>query len=190
MGYKCFSQPSFQEISLLSSLRELLHECGSEAQVVDFFCTSWVANVLHATFISREITIITITEGALHECGSEAKFCILVLHATFISRDITIIIITEGALHECGLEAKFCILVLSVVHNLHFKRDCYHYHCRNVHWRQLRVKIWHTRFDKRLHSVYSPKLQTYTTHLDCIVLSLPSFSSGILKNILLQHSTV
>ncbi len=107
MGYKCFSQPSFQKILLSSSLRELLHECGSEAQVVDFFCTSWVANVLQATFISREITII---------------------------------IIIEGALHECGLEAKFCILVLSVVHNLHFKRDCYHYHCRNVHWRQLRSR--------------------------------------------------
>lgn len=107
MGYNCFSQPSFQEILLSSSLRELLHECGSEPQVVDFFCTSWVAHVLHTTSISREITIIIITEGALHECGSEAKFC---------------------------------ILVLSVVHNLHFKRDGYHYHCRKVHWRQLRSR--------------------------------------------------
>jgi hypothetical protein len=26
------------------------------------------------------------------------------------------------------------------VHKLHFKRDCYHYHCRNVHWRQLRSR--------------------------------------------------
>ncbi len=50
MGYKCFSQPSFQEILLSSSLRELLHECGSEAQVVDFFlyimgCKCFVRNL-------------------------------------------------------------------------------------------------------------------------------------------------
>jgi hypothetical protein len=117
------------------------------------FCTSWVANVLRATFISREITII---------------------------------IITEGALHECGLEAKFCILVASVVHNLHFKRHCYHYHCRKVHWRQLRSRSGAQILTRGCILSIAKSFK----HIYCIVLPLPSFSSGNSQKTLLQRSTV